>query len=96
MSRSAHDRQYPRRLNPVGANARSRLGAASQAQATSDSGNRNPTFAVEDNGAMPPLHVQLQNSTLRAVLRRLHFPLEVDTLQGIHRRQKEGNHAIVR
>jgi hypothetical protein len=26
---------------------------------------------------MLPLHVQLQNSTLRGVLKRLHFPLEV-------------------
>ena len=26
---------------------------------------------------MPPLNVQLQNSTLRRVIERLHFPLEV-------------------
>jgi len=26
---------------------------------------------------MLPIHVQLQNSTLRRVLRRLHFPLEI-------------------
>jgi len=30
-----------------------------------------------DNGEMVPLHVQLQNSTLRGVLKRLHFPLAV-------------------
>jgi len=33
--------------------------------------------AVEDNGAMIPLHVQLQNSTLRGVIKRLRFPLDV-------------------
>jgi len=36
----------------------------------------------EDNGEMLPLHVQLQNSTLRGVLRRLHFPLEVMKARG--------------
>jgi len=30
-----------------------------------------------DNRAMVPLHVQLTNSTLRRVVKRLHFPLEV-------------------
>ena len=30
-----------------------------------------------ENGCMVPLHVQLTNSTLRRVLKRLHFPLEV-------------------
>lgn len=33
--------------------------------------------AVENNGAMKPLHLQLCNSTLRGVIRRAHFPLEV-------------------
>jgi transposase-like protein len=33
--------------------------------------------AVEDNGVMAPLHIQLQTSTLRKVLKRLHYPLEV-------------------
>lgn len=33
--------------------------------------------AVEDHGAMIPLHVQLQNSTIRGVIKRLRFPLDV-------------------
>ena len=32
---------------------------------------------IDDNEAMLPIHVQLENSTLRGVLKRLHFPLEV-------------------
>jgi hypothetical protein len=33
--------------------------------------------ASSENGRMVPLHVQLTNSTLRRLLKRLHFPLEV-------------------
>jgi hypothetical protein len=33
--------------------------------------------AIEDNGAMIPLHVQLQNSTLCGVIKRLRFPLDI-------------------
>ena len=32
---------------------------------------------VSENGRMVPLHVQLTNSTLRHVIKRLHFPLEI-------------------
>jgi len=32
---------------------------------------------VGENWLMVPLHVQLMDSTLRGVLKRLHFPLEV-------------------
>lgn len=32
---------------------------------------------VEDSGVMLPIHVQLQNSTLRGVIKRLRFPLEI-------------------
>lgn len=30
-----------------------------------------------ENGPMVPLHIQLANSTLRRVIKRLHFPLEI-------------------
>ena len=33
--------------------------------------------ALGDNRPMVPLHVQLADSTLRRVIKRLHFPLEV-------------------
>jgi transposase-like protein len=33
--------------------------------------------AMGDNKRMLPLHVQLQNSTLRRVIKRLHFPFEI-------------------
>ena len=32
---------------------------------------------IDQNGGMVPLHVQLTNSTLRRVIKRLHFPLEI-------------------
>ena len=32
---------------------------------------------VGDHQGMVPLHVQLENSTLRGVIKRLHFPLEI-------------------
>jgi len=33
--------------------------------------------AVSENGRVVPLHVQLTNPTLRRVIERLHFPLEI-------------------